>query len=97
MTKLTGVGCVISVAHNSPEGILHGHSYELTAWFEVFSDARVLQRSLTEAVQHLDHKRLPEELSLGENLAEHIAARLPGCIAVDVNRPLERIYARWER
>lgn len=96
MTKLTGVGCVISVAHNSPEGVLHGHSYEITAWFKIFSDARVLQCQLIEAVRHLDHKRLPEELSLGEHLAEHIADRLHGCIAVDVNRPLERIYARWE-
>lgn len=93
--KLTGVGCVISVAHNSPEGVLHGHSYEVTAWYRFGHDARALQRQLETVRQQFDHAALPDELSLAENLAEEIARRLPGCIEVEVNRPLERIYAKW--
>lgn len=96
MTKLTGVGFVLSVGHNSPEGVPHGHSYEVICWYRFGHDARALQRQ-TEAVRAtLDHTVLPDELRFAENLAEHIAKELQGCIAVDVNRPLERIYARWE-
>lgn len=97
MTKLTGVGFVLSVAHNSPEGVLHGHSYDVTVWYRFGHDARALQRQVEPVKQLLDHTLLPDDLRFGENLAEHIGKQLPGCVAVDVSRPLERIYARWER
>jgi 6-pyruvoyl-tetrahydropterin synthase len=97
MTKLTGVGGVLSVAHNSPEGVAHGHSYEVTVWYRHGSDARILLLHLDTVLKRLDHTFLPDELRFGEQLAEHIGEQLPGCIAVDMRRPLERIYARWER
>lgn len=96
MTKLSGVGGVLSVGHNSPEGKAHGHSYEVTVWYRHGHDARLLQRHLNLVLADLDHTFLPDEIRHGEALAEHIAEKLPGCIAVDVSRPLERIYARWE-
>lgn len=96
MTKLSGVGGVLSVGHNSPEGSQHGHSYEVIAWYRFGHDARALRRQLDGALSELCHTVLPDEISLGENLAEHIAKQLPGCVAVEVNRPLERFYARWE-
>jgi hypothetical protein len=94
--KLTGVGGVFSASHESPEGVLHGHSYEVWAWFPR-GDARDLQAGLNRVLQELDHTHLPERLSWGEELAEHIGGRLPDCLEVEVRRPLERIGARWIR
>lgn len=92
---LTGVGCVFSAAHQPPEGgELHGHSYQVTAWFAAGEDARVLQARLSGIVAELDHKVLAPELGSGEAIAEQIGKRL-GCVEVEVARPLERIYARW--
>ena len=95
MTKLTGVGGILSVGHNSPEGVAHGHSYEVTVWYRFGHDARALKRHLDAALAQIDHTVLPDELSLGERLAEHIAKQLPGCVEVEVNRPLERLYSKW--
>lgn len=92
--KLTGVGFVLSVGHNSPEGVPHGHSYEGIAWYRFGHDARALQRQVEAVVGPLDHTVLPDEIALAENLAEHIRKQLPGCIEVECNRPLERIYAK---
>jgi 6-pyruvoyl-tetrahydropterin synthase len=92
--RLTGVGGVLSASHESPEGVLHGHSYEIWAWFPQ-QDARELQRRLEEVLRELDHTHLPHDLAWGEALAEHIGAQLAGCLEVEVRRPLERIAARW--
>lgn len=93
--KLLGVGGVLSVGHNSPEGKPHGHSYEVVAWFRHGHDARILQAHLGTVLAKLDHTVLPDDLALAENLAEHIATQLPGSVEVQVNRPLERLYAKW--
>lgn len=94
--RLTGVGCVFSAAHHPPEGgDLHGHSYEVVAWFEAGADARTLQAALAAAVEQLDHKVLPPELISGEAIAEHLGRALDGCVEFEIRRPLERIYARW--
>ena len=92
--RLTGVGGIFSASHNSPEGVLHGHSYEVWAWFPQ-SDARDLQERLNEVLAALDHSHLSEELAWGEALAEHLARQLPNCLEVEVRRPLERIGAKW--
>lgn len=94
--KSTGVGGVFSASHHSPEGVLHGHSYEVWAWFPQ-SDARDLQDLLNRVLADLDHSHLDEELAWGEALAEHIGRQLPSCLEVEVRRPLERIGARWTR
>ncbi|HUE78204.1 MAG TPA: hypothetical protein VMN38_01040 [Sphingomicrobium sp.] len=92
--RLTGVGGVFSASHHSPEGVLHGHSYEVWAWFSQ-GDARDVQNKLETVLAGLDHTHLADDLSWGEALAEHIALQLPGCREVEVRRPLERIGARW--
>lgn len=92
--RLTGVGGVFSASHHSPEGVLHGHSYEVWAWFPQ-GDARDVQDKLETVLARLDHTHLADELAWGEALAEHIALQLPGCREVEVRRPLERIGARW--
>lgn len=96
MTKFTRVGTVISVGHSSPEGVAHGHSYEVWATYRFGPDARALLRQLEAATKPLDHTILPEPLALGENLAEHIGKQLPGCVRVECNRPLERWGATWD-
>lgn len=97
MTKLVGVGAVLSVGHSSPEGVAHGHSYEVIAWYRHGYDARPLRGFLDQVLGAIDHTVLPDELRFAERIAEYIGERLPGCIEVEVNRPLERIYAKWRR
>ena len=94
--RQTGVGGVFSAAHQSPEGgDVHGHSYEVVAWFDSGEDARVLQARLAEILKPLDHTVLRAEMASGEAIAKHIGRGLEGCREVEVGRPLERIYARW--
>jgi hypothetical protein len=93
---LTGVGCHFSATHEAPEGgSPHGHSCEVTAWFEEGQDARDLQKLLVAVTGPLDHSVLTKELASGEAIAAHIGRCLEGCVEVEVRRPLERIYARW--
>jgi 6-pyruvoyl-tetrahydropterin synthase len=96
MTKFTRVGTVISVGHNSPEGVPHGHSYEVWATFRHGHDARILRTHLEAVTKPLDHTFLPDELRLAENFAERIGEGLPGCIRVECGRPLERFCGVWE-
>lgn len=100
---LTGVSGILSCAHEPVNadifgGELHGHSYEVVAWFENpnGADVRAYQASLKALLALWDHKVLPVELSTGEALAAAVGT-LANCVAVEVRRPLERIYARWER
>lgn len=92
--KLTGVGGILCCAHTTPEGGLHGHTYEVVAWYHHGHDAVALRRHLDAVLAKFDHAMLPDEIRWGEDLAEHIHKELPGCIAVDVNRHAERIYAK---
>lgn len=101
MTILTGVTGVLSCAHEPVNagifgGELHGHSYEVTAWFanDDQADVRVFQASLTMLLAQWDHKILPEELSTAEAIAKAIGV-LAKCVEVEVRRPLERIHAKW--
>lgn len=97
---LTGVGGILSCAHEPVNadvfgGEVHGHSYEIVAWFEGGGDARVYQAALTTLLKQWDHKTLPPEIQTGEAIARAVGL-LANCVEVEVRRPLERIYARWE-
>lgn len=81
MTKYSRVRAVLSVGH-----LDHGHTYEVWAKFRFGSDARMLKKHLENVTSTLDHTRLPDELALAENLAEHILKELPGCINVELWR-----------
>ena len=94
-TALTGVGCVLSVSHSDPvRQELHGHSYEVVAWFPAGRAAVLIRAELQAVLSAEDHKTLAPDLSRGETLGAAIMAQLTGCVAIDINRPLERIYAR---
>jgi 6-pyruvoyl-tetrahydropterin synthase len=95
MTKFTSIGTVISVGHNSPEGVAHGHSYEVWVKYRFGPDMRRLREQVETVTKRLDHTFLPDELSLSENLAEHIGKQLPGCLEVACRRPLEMWAGGW--
>jgi 6-pyruvoyl-tetrahydropterin synthase len=99
----TGVGGVISASHRDQRtGQLHGHSWEVTAWFKYDGTNEGTRRhTLDDVIKGLDHKILPDSLAWGEKLAEHIGESINRelerkvCVEVDIGRPLERIYAKW--
>lgn len=98
---LTGVGGILSCAHEPINselfgGEVHGHSYEVIAWFENNdgADMRIFQVSLNAMLKTMDHKTLPPELATGEQIARRIGV-LNKCVKVEVRRPLERVYAEW--
>lgn len=98
--KLTGVSGVISAAHYSRDGILHGHTWQVVVWWNangyVILSADRRKRLLDNYLQKFDHSVLPEQLAWGEDLAERIGLDMRAA-AVDVSRPLEGIYAKWVR
>lgn len=98
--SIIGVGGIVSAAHRDiGTGRLHGHTWEVTAWFRRGTDATIRQCRLDGILKQIDHTELPDTLAWGEDLAEWVASQFDdtSCVAVDVSRPMERIYARWER
>ena len=98
MSKETGVGWWFSASHNDPvRQELHGHSYEVVAWFKADPprDAVVLQETLKGALRAFDHKTLSPELSRAEDIARAIHSLLTDCVEVEISRPSERLRARW--
>ena len=99
MSRMTGVSGVISAAHYSRDGVLHGHTWQVVVWWQAYGyviSADRRKEMLSEYLRKFDHSVLPEHLAWGEDLAEKIGLDLHAA-AVDVRRPLEGIYARWER
>lgn len=93
--KLTGVGGHFSAAHiDKDTKILHGHTWEVIAWFNSGKNAIRLLDDLNNVLQNYDHACLPENLSWSENIAEEICNALDDCVEVTISRPLERIYAK---
>lgn len=92
----TGAGGIVSAAHRSRDGQLHGHTWEITAWWLNEPDALTKQRELTKYLSVFDHQELCHELAWGESLATAILVGM-GCDKVEVRRPLERLYAVVER
>lgn len=93
---LTGVGAVMSAAHRSKDGGMHGHTWEITAWWEDSPCAVEKQAELNDYLSVFDHTVLSDGVAWGEKLGETIIHGL-GCVRVDVCRPLERIYATVSR
>ncbi len=90
---IVGVGSVLCIAHQQKGGgPTHGHSYEVVAWFSEGGNALEHQAALVDVINQIDHSQLNDDLTRAEDIGRWIAARLPGCRVVDVNRPLERIY-----
>lgn len=95
--KFTGVSGVISAAHYSRDGVLHGHTWQVVVWWQAYGymvSADRRKQLLADYLQKFDHSVLPDELAWGEDLAERIGLDMHAA-AVDISRPLEGIYAKW--
>lgn len=94
----TGVDGVICAAHEDEKGQMHGHTWEVQAWFDAGDDAQVHKNSLFLALEDLDHSVLPKHLISGEALSAEIINRLgERCRRVLISRPKEGIHAMAER
>ncbi len=93
---LTGVSGHFCAAHRSPEGVLHGHTWQVTAWFETptIADARCYKAELETLLRKWDHSELPGNITWGEDIA-HAVGTLANCVEVIVSRPAEGFFARW--
>jgi hypothetical protein len=92
--SLTGAGWYFSATHRDPvRQELHGHSYEVMAYWAADPprDALCLQLTLRDALKGFDHKTLPDELTRAEDIARAIGGLIDGCVRVDVSRPAERL------
>lgn len=100
MPKMTGVSGIISAAHKSKDGAMHGHTWHITVWYhadgDVVLDAERRKRFLDHYLKVYDHTVLPDELAWGEALAEKIGKDTLAS-AVDVSRPAEGLHAKWSR
>ena len=92
LSILTGAGAVLSAAHRDRSGRLHGHSWEVTAWWTGRPDVVAKQAELNSYISFFNHSLLANSVSLAEDLALRIMDDLK-CERVDISRPLERIYA----
>lgn len=100
MAKMTGVSGVISAAHYSREGRLHGHTWQVVVWFHAAGagtfDAEHKKKQLAQYLERFDHNVIEDQYAWGEDLAEKIGMDLRAAV-VDVSRPLEGIFAKWIR
>lgn len=95
--RMIGVGWHFSASHRDVvRKELHGHSYEIIAWFPADPprDAIALQETLKGALRAFDHQTLPDHLSRAEDLAVAVMGLLGDCVGVDISRPSERLFAR---
>lgn len=90
-----GIRATISAAHRGEDGALHGHSWEIRAWFEEGRDALELRAEVFAAVSLFDHQELLYELSTSEGLIRAIAEQLPEAVEIEALRPVEGIFVRW--
>lgn len=93
---LTGATAILCAAHRSREGVMHGHTWEITAWWTGMPDATVKQDDLNKYLSVFDHAVLADGLAWAEKLGEAILIGM-GCERVEVRRPLERLSAIVER
>lgn len=92
MKVLTGISGVLSCAHLSRDGVMHGHTWQITCWWNNEPDAVEKQKELRQYLSIFDHTVLADGVSWGEYLAKAILIGMR-CCRVDVSRPLEGIYA----
>ena len=92
---LTGASAIISAAHRSREGAMHGHTWEIKAWWPEGFCAVQRQAELRNYLSVFDHTVLGDELAWGEALGKAILLGLE-CAKVEVSRPLEGIFASVE-
>lgn len=96
MKIMTGVGGIICAAHKDKAGKLHGHTWEITAWWKGSPDAVGKQALLNSALMEFDHTQLDDDLSWAEQFGMILLCTLQ-CERIEISRPLEKIYAIIEK
>lgn len=96
MRVLTGAGAILSAAHRSRDGNMHGHTWEITAWWEGEPCAVEKQQELTKYLSVFDHTVLADGIAWAESLGRAMICGLE-CTRVEISRPSERLYAMVER
>lgn len=93
---LTGVSGSFTAQHKCAEDELHGHTWNVLAWFETphRADARLYKAMLDNMLSGWDGGVLPDYAEWGEDIARTIG-KLVNCVEVVVSREAEGIYARW--
>lgn len=89
---LTGAGAILCAAHRGRNYNMHGHTWEITAWWLASPDAVERQETLISYLSEYDHAPLPDAMTTAEGMAQRIMEDL-GCVKVEISRPLERLYA----
>lgn len=89
---LTGASAILCAAHRSIDGTMHGHTWEITCWWQNCPDATEKQAELVKYLSIFDHAVLADGVAWAEKLGEAIIHGLK-CVRVEIRRPLERIYA----
>lgn len=92
----TGASAIICAAHKSRDGEMHGHTWEVRAWWPEGGCSVERKAELTNYLSVFDHQVLEHELAWGEALATAILLGLQ-CDKVEVSRQLEGLYACAER
>ena len=93
---LTGVSAVACASHMDADGRLHGHTWQITAWWLGQPDATAKQAELRNVLSTFDHAVLNEGVNTGEAIACEVLDSL-NCERVQVARPLEGIFAEvWK-
>lgn len=96
MKILTGVGSILSAAHRSRDGNLHGHTWEVVCWWVNEPDATEKQKELDNYLKVFDHSVLADGIAWAESLGRAILHGMD-CQKVEIKRPLERLYATVEK
>lgn len=93
---LTGSSAILSCAHEGHGYGIHGHTWQITVWrIDNGQSAEKLKSELELVLSEIDHSLLPKSLIRGEEIAQWVGQKM-NAHSVEVSRPLERIYAKWE-
>ena len=89
----SGTRGVISAAHRDVfTNSLHGHTYEVVAWWEYDGISIVKKKEhLDRAVTLFDHTCLANEFSWAEDMGRMLLKEL-NCVRLEINRPLEGFF-----
>lgn len=89
---LTGAEAVLSAAHRSRDGQMHGHTWVIRAWWTGEPDATETQTALRSYLSVFDHTVLADGVAWAEHLGRAILIGMQ-CVRVEVSRPAEGLYA----
>lgn len=93
---LTGATAIFCAAHRGKDGALHGHTWEVTAWWSGEPCAVEKKQMLDNYLSSFDHTILGNGVGWSEALAKSVLTGLD-CERVEVSRPSERLHAIVER